>query len=150
MQEFTERDFGNLSFHDNLLRGVQIRSDFDQDQSDLVLDIDYIAEWVCSDNGCEWMVAAADLTFHGVTGLKFSIDWHDDRFQVYTNGDWILDVKRELIVPQLVHLDRPYWRWQFVFATCSQLTFCAYGFTLHLRQNPIRHKEQSLPLAART
>lgn len=147
MQTFTQQDFETLSFHDNLLRGVLFRSEYGQ--SDLVLDIDYIAEWILDDKCCEWRIAAADLTFHGVTGLKLSVDWHDEKFQVCVAGDSIVDVKRELIVPQLVHLDRPYWRWQFTFAMDTQLVFGAYGFTLQLRQEPVLHNEQSLPLAAR-
>ena len=147
MRRFTEQDFDDLSFHDNLLRGVLLRSEYDQ--SDLVLDIDHIMEWVATDDGCEWVIAAADLTFHGVTGLKLSIDWHDERFQVCNGGEWIVDVTRDLVVPQLVHLDRPYWRWQFAFAMDTKLLFGAYGFTLQLRQDPIRHNEQCLPLAAR-
>jgi len=147
MRNFTEQDFDNLSFHDNLLRGVRFGSR--SDESDLVLDIDYIAEWICSNGACEWLIAAADLTFHGVTGLKLSIDSHDVAFQVVSVGDWILDVERSPVVPQLVHLDRPYWRWQFTFAMDTQLSFGAYGFTLQLRQEPIRHDEQCLPLILR-
>lgn len=147
MHTFTEQVFETLSFHDNLLRGVLLRSE--DSRSDLVLDIDHITEWIRTDNCFQWRIAAADLTFHGVTGLKLSIDWHDENFQSCVAGDWIVDVKRELVVPQLVHLDRPYWRWQFTFAMDTKLVFGAYGFTLQLRQEPILHNDQSLPLAAR-
>jgi hypothetical protein len=148
MQEFTEAEFNNLSFHDNLLRGFLLRSEFG-DRSDLVLDIDHILEGAFANGEHTWLIAAADLTFHGVTGLKFNMDWHDEKYQVSSEGDWILDLSRELVVPQLVHLDRPYWRWFFSFAMASQLSFGAYGFTLRLRQEPMRHNEQSLPLAKR-
>jgi hypothetical protein len=149
MQKFTEQDFDDLSFHDNLLRGVLLRTEYETDESDLVLEIDYIADWVVSENVQEWLIAAADLTFHGVTGLKLSFDSHDEKFQVCIAGDWILDLKRSPVVPQLVHLDRPYWRWHFDFAMDTLLTFGAYGFTLQLRQEPILHNEQCLPLAVR-
>ncbi|MCI0334185.1 MAG: hypothetical protein L0228_13285 [Planctomycetes bacterium] len=148
MRVFSEADFGDLSFHDNLLRGVLLRSD-EAGISDLILDIDHITEWVAADGGYAWLIAAADLIFHGVTGLKFSIDWHDEKYQVVSGGDWILDVSHEPVVPQLVYLDRPYWRWDFSFAMETQLSFGAYGFTLRHRQEPIRHNEQSLPLALR-
>jgi hypothetical protein len=147
MPEFTEQDFEQLSFHDNLLRGFVLRSD--DGKSDLVLDIDHITEWICLDGRYEWLIAAADLTFHGVTGLKFSMDWHDVAYQVSIPGNWILDLARELIVPQLVYLDRQYWRWDSSFAMETQLSFGAYGFTLRHRQEPVRHNEQSLPLALR-
>jgi hypothetical protein len=148
MRTFTEADFDGLSFHDNLLRGFLLRSEFGG-PSDLILDIDHIAEWITTNDCYEWLVAAADLTFHGVTGLKFTMDSHDVRYQVAASGDWILNVSRTPVVPQLVHFDRPYWRWEFSFAMETQLSFGAYGFTLQYRQEPGRHTEQSLPLRLR-
>ena len=149
MREFTEADFDELSFHDNLLRGFLLRDDRELGISDLVLDIDHITEWRAAGEGYAWFIAAADLIFHGVTGLKFSMDWHDEKYQVASGGDWSIDVSRAPIVPQLVHLDRPYWRWEFSFAMETELSFGAYGFTLRHRQAPIRHNEQSLPLSLR-
>jgi hypothetical protein len=148
MQNFTEEHFDQLSFHDNLLRGISIRAQF-PDQADLTLDIDYITEWVKCGSSYEWMIAAADLTFHGVTGLKLSIDTQDEGYQVVSCGDWIIDLSRNPIVPQLVHFDRQYWRWEFGFVMATALSFGAYGFTLQLRQEPVRHNEQSLPLEIR-
>jgi hypothetical protein len=148
MRTFTEANFDALSFHDNLFRGFLLRSEF-EGPSDIILDIDHIAEWIHG-NGCfQWMIAAADLTFHGVTGLKFNMDWRDARYQVASGGDSILDVARTPVVPQLVHFDRPYWRWEFSFAMETQLSFGAYGFTMQYRQEPVRHTEQSLPMRLR-
>lgn len=150
MQQYTEQDFDQLDeFHDVLLRGLLMRSD--ETVSDLILDIDHIVEGRSIEGGrtCEWLLAAADLTFHGVTGLKFSTDWQDERYQVATSGDWITNVRREAVVPQLVYLDRPYWRWEFSFALATQLSFGAYGFTLRHRQDPVWSRDSSLSLAER-
>ena len=147
MQTYTERDFDHLSFHDSPVCGISFR--VDENRCDLRLDIDYIAKWIPIDDRFEWLIAAADLTFHGVTGLKLLVDLSDEKFQCSPWGDCILSVDREIIVPQLVHLDRPYWRWQFDFALGTQLSFGAYGFTLQLRQEPIRCVEQGLPFAQR-
>lgn len=147
MRTYTEKDLDQLSFHDTLLRGFLLRSDFEQ--SDLVLDIDFIDKWITIESGYEWFVAAADLTFHGVTGFKFATNWHDETYQLTMSSDWILDMHRSLVEPQLVHFDREYWRWQFNFALDTQLSFGSYGFTLALRQDPVRCSEQSLPLDQR-
>jgi hypothetical protein len=147
MQTYTERDFDSLSFHENPLRGISLREE--KDGTELVLDIDYLVKWIPVEGGCEWLIAAADLTFYGVTGLKLLMDSHDEKYQCASGGDCILSVDREIIVPQLVYLDRPYWRWQFGFALGTQLSFGTYGFTLRLRQEPIRCVEQGLPFAQR-
>lgn len=148
MQQYTEQDFDQLDeFHDVLLRGLLIRADVTR--SDLVLDIDHIVKGRQIEGGDEWLIAAADLTFHGVTGLKFSTDFRDARYQVSMSGDWITSVRREVIVPQLVHFDRCYWRWEFSFSLATQLSFGAYGFTLQHRQEPMWRRESSLSLAER-
>jgi hypothetical protein len=148
MKTFSEIDFDSLSFHDNLFLGLLFRND-EKERCDLVLDIDHISEWHCIEGSYEFSIASADLTFHGVTGLRFRMGGSDDNYQIASVGDWILDVRREPIVPQLVYLDRPYWRWEFSFAMETELSFGAYGFTLRYRQDPIRRREQHLPLEIR-
>ena len=147
MRSYTHHDFDRLSFHDNLLRGFAIRCD--AGRSDLILDIDYIDEWVTPCTRPTWKVASADLIFHGVTGLDLSMSWDDKKYHTSRAGDCILDVTREVIQDQLVYLDRPYYLWRFAFAANSQLSLGAYGFTLELRQDPIVYEEQSLPLHLR-
>ena len=148
MQQYTEQDFDKLGeFHDVLLRGLMVRAD--ATRSDLILDIDHIVKSRQVEGGDEWLIAAADLTFHGVTGLKFSTDWRDESYRVSTPGDWITSVRREAVVPQMVYFDRPYWRWEFAFALATQLSFGAYGFTLQHRQEPVWVRESSLTLSER-
>jgi hypothetical protein len=147
MRSYTHEDFDRLTFHDNLLRGVAIRCDLGR--SDLVLDIDYIDEWITPCTKPSWKVASADLTFHGVTGLDLSMNWDDAKYHTSRAGEWILGLTREPVAEQLVYLDRPYYVWRFSFALHSRLSFGAYGFTLKLRQEPIEWEEQSLPLHLR-
>ncbi|MCE9603588.1 MAG: hypothetical protein K8U03_01655 [Planctomycetia bacterium] len=149
MLKFTEQDFDTVKFEDCLLRGVAIHADFETG-SDLVLDIDYLCRRTPDLKLGEFFVAAADLTFHGLTGLKLSIDWQDPTYQCCRDGQSIAGLTRKPVVPQLVFLDRPYWRWSFSFSpNDAQFSFGAYGFTLQLRQEPMRHDKQSLPLALR-
>ncbi len=44
----TEADFDQLSWHDSPIYGFSIDNDVAQWKSDLVFDIDYIVEWLCS------------------------------------------------------------------------------------------------------
>lgn len=149
MHTFTDRDIDLVNFEDNFLRGMLLRSDFESGRSELILDIDYTAEAVVSNNQQKWMVAAATLIFHGVTGLKFAMDSNDPNFQVCIPGDWISTVERTPVVPQLVHLDRAYWRWDFTFALQTTLSFGSYGFTLEMRQEPVLWDDHQLPLSLR-
>ena len=44
--------------------------------SDVVLDIDFICEWLRGpDNGMQFRVAPATLVFHNASGLKVNFDW---------------------------------------------------------------------------
>ncbi|QDT74065.1 hypothetical protein I41_32590 [Lacipirellula limnantheis] len=97
----------------------------------------------------EYLIAAADLAFRGVTGLQFSIDSQESRHQIDIFGDWVVDFEREPVVPQLVHFDRQYWRWEFEFASATHLSFGAFGFTLQHRQTPVWTSEMWPQLAQR-
>jgi hypothetical protein len=76
---YTEADFGRLSWHDCHIWGIELRADDPDDgdwTSDLVLDIDFIVEWICgTGGGGQFRVAPATLVFHGVTDPKIDIDW---------------------------------------------------------------------------
>jgi hypothetical protein len=42
----------------------------------LILDIDYIQEWICGENGkCQFRLAPADLVFYEVSDLTVSLDY---------------------------------------------------------------------------
>lgn len=57
-----------VDFHDNHIRGIS----FDDEGSscDLVLDIDYIQEWICQGESCEFLIAPACLRFKQVNNLQ--------------------------------------------------------------------------------
>ncbi len=122
--------------------------------SDLMLDIDYICEWICKeDKTCKFKVSPADLVFHGITDMKIDIDWGDSGFQSCIEGGIpILEITREQIQNQKVHLDKPYYKWliKLTFqAKDSFISFGATGFTQTLRKEPILINEQALTLKQR-
>jgi len=69
-------DFDEMSWHDVHVHGFQIvRNDDKSGTAELVLDIDYILEWLKNENKLSFVVAQASLRFHEVFGLKFTLDY---------------------------------------------------------------------------
>jgi hypothetical protein len=72
---WTDADFEDMSWHDNHVHGFQIRSG-DYGAGELDLDLDYIVEWLCAEDGSyEFRLAPATLTFREVTELRIELDY---------------------------------------------------------------------------
>lgn len=68
-------DFDALSWHDVRVHGFRI-VEGGQGTAELVLDIDFILEWLPSeDGGYRFRIAQAILQFHEVFGLRFMLDY---------------------------------------------------------------------------
>jgi hypothetical protein len=137
-------------WHDNLIYGLRIElGDVDRQdwRSDLVFDIDFLAEWLCEGGEFRFRVAPATLTFHQVGDLSLEID-HGDSGGRNALTEWSIDrVDRE-------RLDRPfeYWRWtiHLNMPLNGRIAFCASGFTQTLRTEPRLVAEQRLPRRQRS
>ncbi len=72
---WTEDDFESMSWHDNTVHGLRLRNPNTDYDSELVLDIDYIVEWICQvgRNTCRFAVAPAELTFVCVSNLRIDV-----------------------------------------------------------------------------
>ena len=71
---FSTTDFENVDWHDNAIHAFRILEG--EDGGELVLDIDFIAEWLPPANGAySFRVAPSDLTFHEVSDLVISINY---------------------------------------------------------------------------
>ena len=58
---WTERDFDRLSWHDTHFHGFSLREG-DYGSGTLILDMDFILEWLCEEDGrCNFRIAPADL-----------------------------------------------------------------------------------------
>jgi hypothetical protein len=151
----TEADFERLSWHDCPIRSIELRvgdPDAGDWTSDLALDIDYLAEWLCQvGGGGQFRVAPATLVFHGVTDLRIAIDWGDSGNQVALHDATIDRVERERVAEQAIHLDRPYYRWRIAlnWPGSGELTFGAVGFTQTLRAEPVLTDQPRLPRRGR-
>jgi hypothetical protein len=72
---WTEKEFDQMSWHDNHVHGFKlIEGDYGAGQ--LVLDIDYILEWINAAEGrCRFRILPAILKFRGVTNLRLALDY---------------------------------------------------------------------------
>jgi hypothetical protein len=146
----TDAEFERLSWHDCHIWGLALRVGDPEDgdwTSDLLLDIDFIVEWVCGlDGGGQFRVAPATLAFHGVTDPRISIDWDDRGQQVALHAMSIDGIERERVREQRVYLDRPYYRWRIRlnWPAGGEIAFGAVGFTQTLRAEPLLTDRQHL------
>lgn len=96
-----KHDFDEVCFHDNLIHGIIFYSDSGEFSSDIALDVDYIEEWIkTEDDGIFFVISKALLKFHDVTDLKILIDWGEtgnSEFSGYAAGVYIKKITREKI-----------------------------------------------------
>ena len=137
-------------WHDNVIHGLSFdlgEPDNGDWRSDLVLDIDFIVEWLCRAPGeFQFRVAPARLIFHDVTDFAIAVDQGGSggRNAIF---EWSIDrVARE-------RLDRTfdYWRWIIHLhgPPGGSLAFAASRFTEDLTAEPLLLKQQRLPRPAR-
>ena len=137
-------------WHDNLIYSIGFDIGDAQKRewrSDLVLDIDFIAEWVCDPGeAVSFRVAPATLTFHDVGDLAISIDYGDSAGRTAITECSIDRVTRERLAGF-----RENWRWsiRLNMPRGGKIDFCASGFTETMRQPPRLLREQRLPPSER-
>lgn len=140
----TTKDYDNISWHDNVIHSISM---IDENwESDLILGIDYITKWICSDdNTCQFMVAPAKLVFHNVESLELNIKKPGLQQQSYLG--MIID---EIIKEKTLRKSDKLNLWTFKFCDIGdakenfKLSFVSSGFTQTLLKEPILKDEQSL------
>ncbi len=146
----TDADFEALSWHDcHIWRLDFVCGDPEVGDwtSDLVLGIDFIAEWLCGvDRSASFRIAPATLAFHGVTDPSIEIGWGSSDSQVAIHPVSISRITRERVTAQRVFLDRPYHRWlvETSWPAGGRIAFGAVGFTQTLLAEPIVCERQHL------
>ena len=73
-QVWTHDQFEEMSWHDNHVHSIRIVEGI-HGSGMLVLDLDYILEWICDVDGSRFRITPATLTFHEVTDLRISLDY---------------------------------------------------------------------------
>lgn len=148
---FTEADFEGLCWHDCHIWALSFRCGDPAEgdwTSELDLDIDFICEWRCADEGARFRVAPALLTFHGMQSLAINVRWEESCLACPLS---IAQIARQPTdVPALV-AGKDNWRWQIDlnWPERGQIAFSAFGFTQVLRCEPIATHEQFLNHAQR-
>ena len=150
----TDADFEQLSWHDCHLWGMAFRAgDANDLVSQLVLDIDFILEWMCGVDGkpAQFRVAPATLVFDDVTDLRIHVDWGATGFPVSVNPASIASIEREIVPDRIVYPGRPYYSWQirFNWPQGAEIVFRSVGFTQTLRAEPVVSETQHLSLRQR-
>jgi hypothetical protein len=123
---------GLPSWHDNLIYGIHWRSaDRSRNlwRSELVLDIDYILDWVRLDGGgLKFLMAPAMLVFHDVADLEISLNCSaDDAGRRYLNELSIHDIDRQPATGEASGYYR--WRIDLNLPPSGRIQFGASGFT---------------------
>jgi hypothetical protein len=155
-RRWDETDFEQMTWHDCHVWGIHLRAgDPEQDGwiSDLIFDLDYIAEWICAANApALFRVAPAQLVFHGVTDLAINVNWGGTGFQCALHDMSIDRVDREPVIEQKVFLDRPYHKWtiHLNWPAGGKIIFGAVGFTQTLSGSERILDRQKLSLAERS
>ncbi|MBD5804070.1 hypothetical protein AZOA_35130 [Azoarcus sp. Aa7] len=71
---WTDRQFDEMSWHDNHVHALRVVEGA-YGAGELVLDLDYIVEWICDAEGCSFRIVPATLSFLEVTNLRLSLDY---------------------------------------------------------------------------
>ncbi len=129
--------FEDFCWHDNAIHGFRIIEGEDGCSGELVLDIDYIVEWLQpqDDNAAfEFRVAPANLTFHEVTDLVVSVDYAASTaaFQPMI----IHEIQREFVTNPKGYSSFV-WNIDINWPRKSHISFHSSGFTQVLRAEPI-------------
>lgn len=109
LKTWTTADFDAMSWHDNAVHALRV-IEGQHGEGELVLDVDYIEEWIRGGDHIEFVITPVRLQFHGVSELRvaldysgptaalspFSLDAIERHEHVYPNGHttyrWLLPV----------------------------------------------------------
>lgn len=112
----------------------------DSGPGQLQLDIDYILEWLCQgEEGAQFLIAPAILTFHEVNDLKIALDYATPTAALVPFS--IDHIERR--IEQRSRYDAILWKVAINWPV-GEITFEANGFTQTLRAEPILKDQQSL------
>jgi hypothetical protein len=73
-QRWTDQQFEEMSWHDNHVHALRI-VEGKHGSGELILDLDYILEWINGADGFQFRIVPVCLTFLEVTNLRISLDY---------------------------------------------------------------------------
>ena len=141
--QWTQQQFESMSWHDNHVHGLRL-VEGQNGAGELVLDLDYIVEWLSGKGAIQFRIVPATLRFTDVTNLRIALDYATPSaalgpFSIHTNERQ--DEPRERYVAHV-------WR-IFVNWPAGEITFEASGFEQRSTGEPIVSDMQHLSPAQR-
>ena len=73
-QIWTDEQFDEMSWHDNCVHALRIVEGV-HGAGELILDLDYILEWIEVEDNFQFLILPVTLKFREVTGLRISLDY---------------------------------------------------------------------------
>ena len=146
VSRWSNDDFDSLSWHDNHIHSFAVREG-EHGEGELILDIDFILEWLCdpATRRCDFRLAPATLTFHRVSDLVLALDYATPTAALVPasmNG-----ITRE---PHVYPNGYRSYRWRIdINWPTGSISFLGHGFTQVLRSSPVLLSQQCLAPAER-
>jgi hypothetical protein len=141
---WSETDYDNLSWHDNHVHGLKI-CEGEHGTGQLVLDLDYILEWMPDGNQFKFRIAPATLTFRRVSDLTISLNYVNPSAAITPFS--ISSITRE---PYTYTNGYSTFRWSIgINWPEGEITFIAEGFNQMLRSQAITVDEMYLTTTQR-
>jgi hypothetical protein len=130
---WTETDFQTMGWHDSSIYGLAFQSDPSTLSSELILDIDYIFQWVHPvppNLYFSFWIAPATLVFKNVHKL----DMHIDQDPPNTFDLEIADIHR---LEQFAYPNgQPFWKWHIELQN-GNIYFDSSGYEQFIKQLPV-------------
>jgi len=158
--ELDSSAFDHISLHD--VRVYALVFQRLEHQGNLILDIDYIAEWDRCENGKHsFLVVPATLTFLDIVDLQVHLDWGDRSVCEkephgvisYPSGELIVNGLTRSVYNDPLYNDRPrpYLRYELDFwePQGARVSLGATDFKIIGRQAPVWAEQQTLDPAQR-
>jgi len=132
MKIWTDKDFDELDFHDNIIYSIY----FPEEEPTFKLRLDYILQWKLNKktNLYSFTVASAKLLFKGVYNLKLNLDFQNNV------GISIFSIVRE---NKRLSPNKTAYVWDYIIETDrGSISFESSGFILELLNDPISGNSQ--------
>jgi hypothetical protein len=141
---WTQDDFDAMCWHDNAVHALRIEPG-DYGAGRLLLDVDYILEWLCGEDGaCRFRILPATLAFLEVSELRIALDYATPTAALGPFSIAAIERTEEARAGYSVQ------RWRIVINwPAGEISFCASGFEQLGRGAPLLRDGQSLAPAER-
>lgn len=143
-------DFESFCWHDNAIHGIRIVEGPDGCSGELILDIDFIVEWLppeAGENAYQFRIAPSNLVFHEVTDLVISVNYAASTAALQPMT--IHEIHREIVTYPNGYTSFA-WKIEINWPRNGFISFSSKGFTQNARMQAIASGAQYLSPAERT